>query len=578
MKKIILFFLTDLLISILFISCSNSANSSTAINVTEDSCEEINSSYAQTILADQEYDLSAFSGKRAFLIVSNNSDSEATITESRSSNISNVNGNYSSISDAEGNQILQSNINENQVFHIPYQAPKLNIPVSINSQNRNAINRSLNASNSLVTYNLGDSKDFYSTTSDDVVTTEYASGAVLKVIGEHCYVWYKAKDGIELEDSEFQSLADTFDSIYEKETYIFGKSYYEECNLDKVIDITSEEKIHLIIYDLYDDYQTSQDSGTLGFFLPKDFLRNGSWDGVTISGSNQIPCLHLDSYFLWYSPQALYSIVTHEFQHLIHFVNKSIKYCVQNGGDLRQTADWFNEMMSMVCEDIMQTQLDPNNTYGDIYSPKSRIYQFNPAYTIGFRSWINSGEQNSDTYSYYANAYVFGAYLLRNFGIDFIKEVAQNNYRDEEAITQALVSTEASLTSFNAALDEFYNVILHPEGGDYTLNKSVSKSYTISGSPVSFTCSAINLRNYLTFDGSIMSSSLANLYYGAVRRNPYYGPLILNKLYYDRIIPYGFFISYWGRVGEESLPVNYSLSSKINSNSNMLSYKLVFMD
>ncbi|MCR5188113.1 MAG: hypothetical protein K6C97_04195 [Treponema sp.] len=543
-------------------SSETSTDTSSTISVTSDTTEYINSSYVQTISLNQSYDISAFEGKKAFLVVTNTSSSSASLSSaSSSSSVSSIN--Y----DEEAE--TSSDVSISQFLNEPFNPENPDFSPVISSA------RSLNASTSSTSYSLGDTKDFYGATSSGTSTSAYGEDSVLKVIGEHCYVWYKEKDGISVTDDQLQTLADTFDSIYEKETYIFGDNYDENCNYSNLIDIQSEQMVNLLVYDIFDDYSSGQSSGTFGYFWSFDFWLNDD-DAEESYMSNECECLHLDSYFLEAAEDYMRSTIAHEFQHLLHFVNKTIKYATSNGSSsFRYSSTWFNEMMSMVCEDIMQSQIELD----DDDSPKSRLPYFNANHYLGFSTWYSSS--NSKIYSAYANAYTFGAFLVRNFGIDFIKELAQSTYIDETAITKALVAQGASLESFDEVLDQYYNTILTPEETEYTLNKTATKTYSdVGGSDsVTFTCSAINLKDYKTISASQMSSTYASYYYGATKRTAYYGPLILNtQLYYSTLYPYGMFASYWGTVGDDDLPTTYSLSSTITSSSDNLVYKLVFMD
>ena len=576
MKHAIFFiFIKVLIIGIFFISCQNPINTAytyetsssstedtssqedSVITLSDSTAELINSTYVQSIELNQQYDISAFEGKKAFLIVTNKSSSSASL--SRASSSSSVN----SINDEETSSSL---LNLTQYTNIPFNAPNPNISPVISD------NRSLNASSTGTTYSLGDTKTFYGATSSGTNTAAYGQDSILKVIGNHCYVWYKSKSGISISDDQLQTLANTFDSIYEKETYLFGTNYDENCNFSNIINIQSEQKVHLLVYDIFDDYTSGQNSGTFGYFWSLDFNINDD-DATESYMSNECQCLHLDSYFLQAAEDTMRSTIAHEFQHLLHYVNKPIKYASSTGSNnFRYSDTWFNEMMSMICEDIMQTQIELD----DDASPKARLPYFNAYHNKGFYTW----RSNDDVYISYANAYAFGAFLVRNFGIDFIKTLATNNYINEEAITQALISKGAALQSFSAVLDKFYNAILKPTSSEYTLNKTVSKTYTdIGDSPVTFTCSAINLNDYQTISSSQMTSRYVSYYYNASLGSAYNGPLILNtQIFYSSLSPYGMFVSYWGTVGDDDLPTTYKLSSNISSSSSNLTYKLVFMD
>ena len=369
--------------------------------------------------------------------------------------------------------------------NIPFSAKRFDLTSdSLHINN----SRTVTSENSETVYSVGDSLNFYAQNEDNTVNSTLAADSICKAVGKHCYVWYKAKSGITISDSKLKSLADKFDGIYEKETYIFG-SNIPEIEFDEIIDVSNETKINILVYDLFDDYETTKKTlaGTYGYFYQGDMFTNEFISSIDTSGdyiSNEKELIHIDSYFLIEDEERIISTLAHEFQHMLNFVNKS----VNNSGRIASST-WFDEMMSMVCEDIMQTQLGISNDG----APRSRMPTFNIGYYLGFTEWYDG----DDIYYSYANAYAFGAFLLRNFGIDFIRELAQNPYVDKTAITKALVSKKRSLSSFDEVFGNYWNVILYPDAtSGWTLNKAVEQTYSIKGSDVTFKCTAINLNDY----------------------------------------------------------------------------------
>ena len=388
-------------------------------------------------------------------------------------------------------------------------------------------------------FEVGNSHDFYAQNEDNSYNSQYAAGSICKAVGEHCYIWYKEKSGISIQDSVFTELADKFDSIFEEETYLFGSNVPTK-EWEEIITVTSNSKIHILVYDLFDDLEETKESGagTFGYFYSADMLTNECITDETKNTeeagkykSNELELINIDSYFLSEndSYESCISTLAHEFQHLLNFVNKTV-----NVSPSQYSSTWFNEMMSMVCEDIMQTQLEVSN----IASPRYRLGMFNAAYDLGFTTWFNA----NNVYYSYANAYAFGAYLLRNFGIDFIRELAQNVYVDESAITNALVKCNCSLKSFDEAFYHFYEALLFPDDSSkYTLYKDITKTYTINNKDVSFVSSKINLFDYVAYD--------LNGAYKTSNGDYIYGPAVLGSdlsVYYN-LYPTGIQINYLGQ-------------------------------
>lgn len=520
---------------------------------------------------DVENDFSAYEGKKAFLIAMNQDAATRTAFK-----------NKSKVTDSFIDSLPRS---DNNYFSIPYNAPEFNIPVNDISE---PLSRNILKTENQSTPAIGDTRNFYAFTSNDRSNSEWAKNSVLKVIGNHCYVWFKEKEGITVTQENLETLASTFDSIFEKETYIFGKNTLETQPASSIINVTDENiKINIIVYDIFDDFEETKANhgGIYGYFAPLDFQNTTE---ITVNEgnetysiySNRCECLHIDSYFLQVEKEAQQSTIAHEFQHLLHYVNKSLKYgpiTSTNGNKYFRTSEtWFNEMMSMVCEDIMQSQLNIQNQA----SPKSRLSIFNAAHYLGFKKWRNSTSDGpNDVYASYANSYAFGAYLLRNYGIDFIKILASNNYINETAITEALKAVNASEKSFTEVFNKYYNVILNPKATEFTLNKSVSKTYTIAGSPVTFNCDAINLFDYRTFNKNEITADTVGFYYQAAKYNDYYGPAILNNRLYRNLDGYGMFVSYMGIVGNDFSKTFKLASNKVGDTGNQyIKYKLAFIE
>lgn len=377
---------------------------------------------------------------------------------------------------------------------------------------------------------------FYSESTSGGTTTAYTTNAELKAIGQHCYVWYKAKNGVDLRSVNFNEVATKFDSIYNKETYIFGSNipsdtFKNDSDVDDIfIPFPSDTKIHIIIYDLQDD-NNQGDTVEGGYFWSLDMYKNTYLDTQADAAgldSNECECIHIDSIELRDHTAQAYSTLAHEFQHLLNFVNKTLNSLGNN-----YSASWYNEMMSMVCEDIMLSQLGLDAAHG----PQNRLNLFNRTYQYGFTTWYSG----NDVLVSYANAYAFGAFLLRNYGIDCIKEIAHNGYVNETSVLEAVQNYDAAdpVSNFSELLQKFYNVMLSPEGNYYSLNKSVSKTYNISESDVLFTCSAINLNSYATIPAQEMTYDVASKLYNGVAGRTYYGPVILENTYYLDIAPKG---------------------------------------
>lgn len=303
-------------------------------------------------------------------------------------------------------------------------------------------------------YSKGTKEYFYITPTKNNYAVQIS--ATLVSVGTNCYVWsadsYRSKYAY-LTQTDYDNIAKKFDSVYNKETNVFGS---REINSTSSTWITTPDKVSILIYDIYGDSYKGQSSGTLGYFYTLDMYKGSK-------NSNSTEMFYIDDYFLKEYTAYTYSTLAHEFQHLLSFVHKIIS------GPRATTESWFTEMLSMICEEYLQNDLDLT----DLQSPKSRLNNFNSRYYYGFEHWLK-GDQ---VYYSYANAYAFAAYLVRNFGgINLIKNIALNNYYGEEAITQALRTMGYTSETFNTVLEKFYQVCLCTDElsakSNYSLNKS----------------------------------------------------------------------------------------------------------
>lgn len=512
-------------ISVMLTACSNSSGggsgsgSGSGTNDPEiipdtpiDRNVELKNIQVQAIELDKEYDLSEYAGKKVFLVYQNDTDEDIDVF---------VNQTSSSMAEPDlVNELIKAS---GHYYSVPYNPPEL--PFEYVKASPYSINANRSAARSVAEPSIGDKRDFYGYDKNNIIDVNLAKGAVLKAIGEHCYVWYVAKNGIKVTDAMLNTLADTFDSIFEKETYLFG-SNIPDIRYNNIIDVDEDTKIDIIVYDLFGDVETTKKNGggIMGYFTSLDFQNQDQEYQGKIYYSNKSECLHMDSYFLEVSTEGQRSTIAHEFQHLLHFVNKNLN-------NNQEAKTWFNEMMSMTCEDIMQSQLGVKNEE----SPKARLSTFNCNHNLGFTTWRDRDSDGEyDVYASYANAYAFGAYLVRNYGIDFIKELAHNEYVDEAAITEALVAVDAPEKTFDEAYDKYYNVILNPKATSYTLNKAVEKTYNdIAGNKtVKFECSAINLFDYLAVNFKYMTEDEYPHFYQGSKYNNYYGPIVWDNGYF----------------------------------------------
>ncbi|MCW8822199.1 MAG: hypothetical protein OQK45_08205 [Sulfurovum sp.] len=228
--------------------------------------------------------------------------------------------------------------------------------------------------------------------------------------------------------------------IYDWVTNVYGEEWTSAANAKYSNLITESNEITILLTDIDED--NSANGGVVGFFWSKDNFKTSS-----IPGSNERVMFYIDSVMFangdntWdiddFWPKELISTLSHEFQHMIHYYQKSI--LLDTG-----TRTWINEMLSESTEDLVATKIrhigprgvdytdgsagDPGNTYG-------RYPLFNVNNTLSLTSWNNQLED-------YSKVNAFGAYLIRNYGGEkVLHDIMYNSFDDEQAVMYAVNKT-----------------------------------------------------------------------------------------------------------------------------------------
>lgn len=339
--------------------------------------------------------------------------------------------------------------------------------------------------------------------------------ATLRDEGEYCYIWvvdgYYSTDsgavpGAAVTESQVSTLREKFDGMYPLIREIFGKEAEVMVDGNPIVPIAqvsdTGSKVNIVVYDINGDYKTSQQGGVFGYFWAKDYYTpetatSSATDVIKLSNSGKY--FYIDSYFTQDSNWApsMYSTLAHEFQHMINFGVKTLTPAYNGNNNPPSSATWYTEMMSMLCEDMMQQYLECDDTA----SPKSRLSQFCTYYTSsGITEWNDNAQLAS-----YAVAYTFGAYLARNYGgAELIQKAAQNGSVDKDSITEALKAMGYDET-FDSAYIKFAQALIPnntDEQNTVTLNKD-AKTYQFSG--YTYPMTAIDLWSYNTVNNAKVS-------------------------------------------------------------------------
>jgi hypothetical protein len=336
-------------------------------------------------------------------------------------------------------------------------------------------------------YSIGNRKEFWvqKTMSGGYGRIE----AELMATKTHGNIWVSTDSsaGKSISQAEAEKLAEKFDIIYAKETPIFGFEYGGGGS-DPYGGVDGDPMIQILVYDIFNDYSPSQNSGVLGYFYSGDEYTEQQVENAGKSASvktNQAEIFYIDAHFTNKAPNAIYSTLAHEFQHMINFNQKTIKSNVLAG-------TWYNEMLSMLAEDLIDPFIGIEaNTDGHPIYMRIPTFLAENFLLIPPKTWDN-------TVRSYAIAYAFGAYLVRNFGgVDLLKKMAApDGLVDEVSINAALKDSSvnplsSSVYSFSTAAQRYGEVMLFNQPSGTGPDRVLSFNNTVS---------AINDENY-KFEG-----------------------------------------------------------------------------
>jgi len=326
----------------------------------------------------------------------------------------------------------------------------------------------------------------------------YANGiwvqkqATLRATGQYGNIWIMDEnygsigfgDFNKIDTAQAQTLAAKFDLIYPIETNLLGFEYGGGPGGDGGKD--GDPKIQILVYDLVD---ASGISLAGGYFWGKDFYEQSQ---LGTQKTNLAEIFYVNARQVNNSLDYTYSLLVHEFQHMINFNVKWVK-------NRRNSESWYDEMLSMLAEDVISPLIGigPTNSSHPI---NQRIPTFLNSYNqIGITEW-GSGYPNQLGTSY-AKGYAFGAYLLRNYGgASLLKEMLANNSTNIDSVTAALRTVNGNNgLSFEEALRRYGEAIIFSGTAMPTDVQSFDKTVTKSIGRYTYTATKFNIWSWGDF-------------------------------------------------------------------------------
>lgn len=304
-------------------------------------------------------------------------------------------------------------------------------------------------------YNIGDKYPFWLIYSND--QNNYQRDFILQSrefieSDIELFIWVDNKD-TNYSSEAIPHLNTTFKEIYLEMTTIYGKHWGIHNGKRDNENLISEENkdIHILLTDIDDDKNSSPKGFVNGYFhgYKDSFMLSKHPFQNNINVSNQNNNIVIDSYQYFHKTQegepvkewsnnsyetaATITTIIHEFQHMLHFYNKDIKYDIYSD-------TFINEMFSMVAEDIFANKYSKYyNNYTKINTTLSpdiiRIPEFNFFWDMQSSFNWDYSQLNLNSYSM---SYVVGAYLIRNYGLELFLNYFETKQTGKDGILYSL--------------------------------------------------------------------------------------------------------------------------------------------
>ena len=295
----------------------------------------------------------------------------------------------------------------------------------------------------------------------------------------------------------------TGNDIYDWVTAIFGSPWGPH-SFSNLIAPDAANQIHILLFDI--DNDGFGETGTAGYYFTGNNFLKESLEGSGIP-SNERLMFYMDAPLLakqegpsWeatdWGPSEVVATLAHEFQHMIHFYQKSVAYEVLSEA-------WLNEMASEVAEDLVADKImlgdgprgvayhDP--TAGSRGITSGRLPRYNLYNDIQVTTWDGNLEN-------YSISYALGAYLARTYGgAALFQSIVQNPGTGTDAIEGALRDRGHNVSFGDVLADWAVANLLSDNTGapsPYRYNSGTWSTSQAGGE--TFRLGSINLYNYGT--------------------------------------------------------------------------------
>lgn len=333
--------------------------------------------------------------------------------------------------------------------------------------------------------------------------------------------------------------------IYDWVTDIYGEPWGDKVKgiplSEYYLNPSFKNHISILLYDIKKDGLPGRgESRTLGYFswinnVKRPYSRGRRSNERLMFAMDSALFAHADKDKNWEKstwPQSALSTLAHEFQHMIHYYQKS----TANENLFTSSQTWLNEMASEFTQDIIADKMvvpGPRGIAVDADFPEysasrgyskdtplksGRIRHYNTWMDTSLTAWDRTG---GTTLRNYGAVYTFGAYLARNYGgAELFRNIVRNRYTDERAVLEAIEKTTGESKTFEELLIEWAKAALSSN------TPAASKTYNFLGleglfgiksrakdNSIVYTLGNINLYNYFTRENRSGEKELGPLVY-----------------------------------------------------------------
>ncbi|HET9905406.1 MAG TPA: hypothetical protein VFQ23_02160 [Anaerolineales bacterium] len=239
-------------------------------------------------------------------------------------------------------------------------------------------------------FQIGDQQTFWVSNTDD--NENFQVTATLRYITDHMYFWIE--NGVSYLDSDVKRLGDTF----ENEMYPTNREFFGS---ERSPGIDNDPRIYIL-------YAGGTGASNGGYFSSPD-----EYNPLVLEYSNGHEMFVFNADNIDLATETAYSVLAHEFQHMIHF-----------NTDANEDT-WMNEGFSMVAELL--------NGYSVNYD---YVYVGEP--DLGLTDWSAS----ASNIPHYGQSFLYLTYFLDRFGEEATKSVIKHS-------ENGLVSIDETLKELN---------------------------------------------------------------------------------------------------------------------------------